>query len=272
MSEALRQALTYVNLGLIGAAHIGSLFVWRLDFSWMQCVLLTLLYVIPTLAFNAGYHRLWAHRSYRATSSLQSALAIAGCGALQGSILSWCRMHRRHHHFVGTKDDPLRCDETKGFAHLHFAAVLPAVASIGAHKDSYVSLHDLTDDPVVQWQHRLYPVFAVLLTYGLPAVLCRSVTEAFILGSAARVLSVHSALAINSLSTWPDWFGDHSYSRDYQARDHVLNAVITWGEGYQNGTVSVAHDVSIHRVPVLQLPLPVSWCPLIYLRPPRVPE
>src|SRR5690349_13613616 len=56
------------------------------------------------LAISAGYHRLWAHRTYRAHWSVRSVLMIFGAMALQNSILAWSSGHRRHHLYV---DDPL---------------------------------------------------------------------------------------------------------------------------------------------------------------------
>jgi stearoyl-CoA desaturase (delta-9 desaturase) len=52
------------------------------------------------LIINKGYHRLWAHRSYRATPLLRLVLCIAATGAVQGSIKTWCRDHRAHHRQV----------------------------------------------------------------------------------------------------------------------------------------------------------------------------
>lgn len=52
-----------------------------------------------TLGITAGYHRCWAHRCYKASTFLQYFLAIAGAGAVQGSIKWWARGHRAHHRY-----------------------------------------------------------------------------------------------------------------------------------------------------------------------------
>jgi stearoyl-CoA desaturase (delta-9 desaturase) len=43
-------------------------------------------YFITGLGITAGYHRLWAHRSYHASTPLAYFLALAGAGGVQGSI------------------------------------------------------------------------------------------------------------------------------------------------------------------------------------------
>lgn len=43
------------------------------------------------LGITAGYHRLWAHRSYKASLPLRIYLAAVGAGAVEGSIRWWSR-------------------------------------------------------------------------------------------------------------------------------------------------------------------------------------
>jgi fatty-acid desaturase len=45
----------------------------------------------------AGYHRLFAHRAYKATTLGRALLCVAGSGAVEGSVLWWSRGHRAHH-------------------------------------------------------------------------------------------------------------------------------------------------------------------------------
>lgn len=43
------------------------------------------------LGITAGYHRLWAHRSYNASLPLRIWLAAMGAGAVEGSARWWSR-------------------------------------------------------------------------------------------------------------------------------------------------------------------------------------
>jgi stearoyl-CoA desaturase (delta-9 desaturase) len=49
------------------------------------------------LGITAGAHRLWAHRSYKASFPLRVVLMLANSIANQGSIWHWSRDHRVHH-------------------------------------------------------------------------------------------------------------------------------------------------------------------------------
>jgi stearoyl-CoA desaturase (delta-9 desaturase) len=49
------------------------------------------------IAAHAGYHRLFAHRAYKATPLLRTLLMLAGSGAVEGSVRWWSRDHRAHH-------------------------------------------------------------------------------------------------------------------------------------------------------------------------------
>lgn len=60
---------------------------------------------------QAGYHRLWSHNSYRASTGLRVFLAIIGLMSFQGSARWWVLKHRLHHRFTDTEADPY--DSTK---------------------------------------------------------------------------------------------------------------------------------------------------------------
>jgi stearoyl-CoA desaturase (delta-9 desaturase) len=55
------------------------------------------LWPITGLAITGGAHRLWAHRSYKATLGLRVFLMLTNSMANQGSIWHWSRDHRVHH-------------------------------------------------------------------------------------------------------------------------------------------------------------------------------
>lgn len=66
----------------------------------------TLLVYLSTLGVQAGVHRLWSHRSYKACTGLRAFLAACFTLAWQTSIHDWCRDHRVHHKFSETDADP----------------------------------------------------------------------------------------------------------------------------------------------------------------------
>lgn len=53
---------------------------------------------------TAGCHRLWSHKSYKATWPLRLALMICNTIAFQGPIIHWSRDHRVHHKYDSNRD------------------------------------------------------------------------------------------------------------------------------------------------------------------------
>ena len=60
------------------------------------------LYCIGALGITCGCHRLWAHRSYKATWPLRLVLMLFATVAAQNDIYEWVRDHRVHHKYFET--------------------------------------------------------------------------------------------------------------------------------------------------------------------------
>ena len=84
----------YVTLvhaaGLIGLSYVTTCHKYTLLFAFA-------LWPISSIGITAGSHRLWAHRSYKATLPVRIFLMLAASIANQGSIWHWARDHRVHH-------------------------------------------------------------------------------------------------------------------------------------------------------------------------------
>lgn len=62
---------------------------------------------LPILAgVEVGFHRHFAHRSFKAHRRVRQALAILGSMAFQGPVIWWAATHRRHHAFSDQPKDP----------------------------------------------------------------------------------------------------------------------------------------------------------------------
>lgn len=57
----------------------------------------TIIWTFSGNGITGGVHRLWAHRSYKASYPLRLFLMISNSIANQGSIWHWARDHRVHH-------------------------------------------------------------------------------------------------------------------------------------------------------------------------------
>lgn len=138
---------------------------------------------------TAGYHRLWAHRSYNASKPLQYALAMAGAGAVEGSIKWWSRGHRAHHRYTDTDLDPYNAHKGFWFSHVGWMLLKPR------RKPGVADISDLSKNEVVRWQHRWY--ITLLLTFGLviptviPGLLWGDWKGGYFFAGISRLVFVH---------------------------------------------------------------------------------
>ena len=69
----------------------------------IQTALLTVVWaLLGSLSDSAGYHRLWAHKSYEAALPLKLFFALFGAANCTGSVINWARNHRAHHRQADT--------------------------------------------------------------------------------------------------------------------------------------------------------------------------
>lgn len=119
------------------------------DFSIAAWVSFVLLLAMSSLGITAGYHRLWAHRTYEASLPVRIALMIAGTFAIQNSILYWASGHRVHHRHVDDVElDPYSAK--KGFWYSHIGWMLRDYPS---SQTDYKNVPDLLNDKLVMFQH-----------------------------------------------------------------------------------------------------------------------
>ena len=88
--------LTVVILPFLGfVAVVVSLWGW--GFHWVDCGLLLGMYVLTAVGITVGYHRLFTHRAFETNRAVQFVLAVLGSMAVEGPLLKWVAVHRRHH-------------------------------------------------------------------------------------------------------------------------------------------------------------------------------
>src|SRR5437764_12742982 len=94
--------ITVPFLGLVAVPF----FLWGWGFSWTDLGLLLGMYVLTALGITVGFHRLFTHRSFETYTPMKVILVALGSMAVQGPMLKWVAMHRRHHQHSDTPEDP----------------------------------------------------------------------------------------------------------------------------------------------------------------------
>ncbi|PWN24005.1 hypothetical protein BCV69DRAFT_243498 [Microstroma glucosiphilum] len=198
--------------------------------SWKTFIWSFIYYFFTGLGITAGYHRLWAHRSYTASLPLQYFLAFMGTGAVQGSIHWWARGHRAHHRYTDTDLDPYGAHNGLLWSHLGWMIVKPR------RKPGVADISDLRRNSVIKFQHKFYLPLILIMGFVFPTAVAGfgwgDWRGGFFYAAVARLVFVHhSTFCVNSLA---HWLGEASFDNKMTPRDHFITALVTVGEGYHN--------------------------------------
>jgi stearoyl-CoA desaturase (Delta-9 desaturase) len=207
-------------------------YLWHFGFDWFYFAVAAALLAVTGFSITLGYHRLFSHATFQAKLPIRLLVVICGAAAFENSVLMWASEHRRHHKHVDHDDDPY--DITKGFFHAHIGWLLFKLWP----QPPFDNVADLKKDPLVMWQHRHVHLLAVLMGLALPALIGAlwngwvGALGGFLIGGVAKIVVLqHCTFLINSAC---HTIGRQPYSTRCSARDSLLLALFTFGEGYHN--------------------------------------
>ncbi|KAK9767163.1 stearoyl-CoA 9-desaturase [Basidiobolus ranarum] len=228
----LTKRINWIHTVLLVSTPLISLYgLWTTPIQKATLIWSIVYYFVTGLGITGGYHRLWAHKSYSATLPLQIFLALAGGGAVQGSIKWWSRGHRAHHRHTDTDKDPYSAQKGLIYSHIGWLIMKPEPGAIG-----YADTSDLNIDPVIKTQHKYYPYVALFMGFIFPTLVAGfgwgDWRGGYFFAAVARLVFVHHAtFCVNSLA---HYLGEHSFDDKHTPRDHFITAFVTLGEGYHN--------------------------------------
>ena len=119
---------TVIGLGVIHSAGLAGLVYLILRPSLATAILAGVMYLLGGLSITAGYHRLFAHRTYRASAPVRWFFLAFGASTFQNSALSWSADHRAHHADTDGAGRPPRHQEGR-LVRPHGLALPPPEAS-----------------------------------------------------------------------------------------------------------------------------------------------
>lgn len=210
--------------GVIGAPY----YIWRFGITPSEIALAVFYTIVTGSAITIGYHRLFAHLTFRAHPFVQFLALFFGAAAYEQSALKWASQHRRHHRYVDTDEDPYNIKQ--GFFHAHIGWLL-----FWKQITDYNNVRDLQKSRLVMNQHQYYFAWAIFSGMAVPLLigaLTGHLLGAFIFSVCFRLTFVyHVTFFINSVC---HSFGKATYDLECSARDHWFVALLTGGEGYHN--------------------------------------
>jgi len=191
--------------------------------TWEAVVLGVVLYYLRMFAVTAGYHRYFAHRSFRTTRWFQFLLGLAATTTIQRGPCWWAAHHRAHHLHSDTEKD-LHSPRIDGFYHSHVGWLFA-----GNGETDWKRVQDLAKYPELVWLDRLCfvpPTLAAIATILIFGWSC------FFIGwTVSGVLVWHSTFLVNSLT---HVFGRKRFETNDDSKNSLLIALVTMGEGWHN--------------------------------------
>lgn len=195
---------------------------------------LLILYQVTGFGITVGAHRLWSHRSYKASAPMRFLLMLLSSAGHQGSILHWSRDHRLHHKFSETDADPHNAKRGLWFSHIGWLLVNkhPDVLQKGNQLD----LSDLTQDPMIMFQHRHYRALSNIFCYLIPGLYGYLRYDSFWLGVLffgfmRHMVLLHATWLVNSIA---HTYGYRPYDTSISPTESFLTSLSAMGEGWHN--------------------------------------
>jgi stearoyl-CoA desaturase (Delta-9 desaturase) len=229
-----------VSLPLLGLGSAAA-FLWGWGFGWTDMGLLIGMYVLTALGITVGFHRLFTHRSFETYRGVELVLGVLGSMAVEGPLLKWVALHRRHHQHSDRPGDPHSphlhgrgiWGVLRGLWHAHMGWVFRADPP---DLDRYVK--DLRQSRLLRVVSVLFPAW-VALGILLPSVLGGVITQSWIgvwtglaWGGLVRVFLVHHVTwSVNSVChVW----GFRPYRTTDESRNNLVFGILALGEGFHN--------------------------------------
>jgi stearoyl-CoA desaturase (delta-9 desaturase) len=222
----------WTNILFLSAVHLaglgGLVYLLAVRASPWTIGLAVLWFALCGMGITGGYHRLFAHKSYRASAPLRAFYLAFGAAAVQNSALKWSSDHRLHHAFTDSDGDPYNI--RRGFWWAHLGWIL--------FKDETVerdNVRDLEADALLRFQDRHYVALALVFGALLPAAIGLlwgdPIGALLVAGFLRLVVQWHATFFVNSLA---HTIGSQPYSDRGSARDSFVTVLVTLGEGYHN--------------------------------------
>lgn len=248
-----QRAMGQLSTVLLVLMHLAVLLVFWVPFTFELLGLACGSYVLRMWAITAGYHRYFAHRSFKTSRWFQFLLALIGTTAMQNGPLWWASWHRRHHRYSDTSADvhsPLQ----GGLFHAHIGWFLD-----GSHDEPDLkNVQDFARYPELGAldRHKWMPIvgyaFAMYLIAGLPGVVWGFVVS--------TIACLQATMCINSLAHWWGW---RRFDTPDDSRNNGLLALLTLGEGWHNNH---HHDMNAARQGRRLWELDFTYYSLVLLR------
>jgi stearoyl-CoA desaturase (delta-9 desaturase) len=214
---------------------------WGKAFGLWDIVMAVVLFTFTGFGISIGFHRLFTHHSFKANRALKILCAVAGSMALEGSVISWVAIHRRHHMFGDQPGDPHSpyrygsgvVGSVRGFLWSHVGWLFAADST-----DTRRFAPDLYRDRDLVVVDRLFPVLAIAslvlpfaIGWAVYGTLVGALTALLWAGLVRMAVLHHVTWSINSVC---HLWGRRPFTTSDRSTNVASLALVSFGESWHN--------------------------------------
>src|SRR6478735_2299512 len=225
-----------IAFAIIHLLPLGALFTGATAFDWIVCAFL---YFFRMFWITGGYHRYFAHKSYKTSRWFQFVIAFMAQTSAQKGALWWAAHHRHHHRYSDTPADP-HSMKIYGFWYSHVGWIVGP----DFKETDYKTIGDYAKYPELVWLNKHYLVPPIILAITVMALggivnggsilamfTAAGFSSLFIGFFLSTVILYHGTFSINSIM---HKFGKQRYETGEESKNSLWLALITLGEGWHN--------------------------------------
>ena len=216
---------------------------WNHFVGWTNLSILAVGYLLTGLGITVGFHRFFAHRSFKTYPAVSYIFAILGSCAIEGNILVWVSDHRKHHQFSDRMGDPHSPHTAegegpvamlRGLVHAHVGWMLSSAGR--ADQERYAP--DLLADRGTRTISHLFPVL-VVASLAIPFVVGYAFTHTLagallgmLWGGFVRIFLLHHVtFSINSICHFS---GRRRFRVGDESRNVAWLSILSFGESWHH--------------------------------------
>jgi fatty-acid desaturase len=189
--------------------------------------------LIGLFGVTLGYHRYLTHRSFSVSPTVRRVLLTLGTLALEGGPVTWVAVHRLHHRFADTSQDPHSPRDGLLRAHIYWGLRRQRCFSREV-QERYA--RDVLSDPFAVFLERHNVCINLVFNCGLAAAAGllsgREVAASVWTWSMLRIVYVwHATYLVNSIC---HRLGRRSHTTKDDSCNNLLVALLSFGEGWHN--------------------------------------
>jgi stearoyl-CoA desaturase (Delta-9 desaturase) len=205
-------------------------------FDWILCISL---YFFRMFWITGGYHRYFAHKSYKTSRFFQFIIAFMAETSAQKGALWWAAHHRHHHRYSDTPKDP-HSMKLYGFWYSHIGWIVGP----DYKETDFKTIGDFAKYPELVWLNKHYLVPPTILALSVMALggyvnggdimlmfTHHGFSALFIGFFLSTVITYHGTFSINSIM---HKFGNQRYETGDESKNSLWLALLTLGEGWHN--------------------------------------